>query len=68
MLECKCKGCEERHPGCHSDCPDYILFRKKLEEENKKKIEDRGPDMHYVERKPFIEGFRRSRRKEKIND
>lgn len=36
MLECKC--CEERHPGCHSDCPDYILFRKKLDEENKKKI------------------------------
>ena len=40
MLECKCKGCEERHQGYHSDCPDYILFRKKLEEENKKKIEE----------------------------
>lgn len=68
MIECKCKGCEERHPGCHSDCPDYILFRKKLDEENKKKIEDRGPNMHYVDGAAYAAGNRRSRRKEKTND
>lgn len=31
-----CKNCERRNPGCHSDCQDYISFRKELEEYNKK--------------------------------
>lgn len=23
----KCKHCEERHPACQADCPDYKEFR-----------------------------------------
>ena len=29
-----CKGCEERHTGCHSSCPKY---REYVEENNKRK-------------------------------
>jgi hypothetical protein len=29
-----CKGCERREVGCHIDCPDYIRFRKEVDELN----------------------------------
>lgn len=31
-----CLDCDERYIGCHSDCPKYLEYRKKLDEENKK--------------------------------
>lgn len=30
----QCKDCEERHLGCHSDCPDYAEFRAEVERKN----------------------------------
>lgn len=33
----KCKGCEERHEGCHSTCESYLQERAKLDEINKAK-------------------------------
>ena len=37
MLECKCcKGCEERHVRCHSDCEEYREFREAKDRENAK--------------------------------
>jgi len=37
--ELECKSCvpPKRFPGCHSTCKDYIVWRKKLDN-NKKKI------------------------------
>ena len=32
----QCKGCEERHTGCHSSCPKYREF---LQENEKEKAE-----------------------------
>lgn len=29
----KCKGCQERHIGCHGTCPDYIAFSTKRGQE-----------------------------------
>lgn len=29
-----CKGCEERHDLCHSECEKYLEFRRKKDEEN----------------------------------
>lgn len=28
-----CKECSERHPGCHSACPKYLEFKKRVAEE-----------------------------------
>ena len=39
-MECKCKGCTERHVGCHEDCEHYNEFRQRLDEQNKQKKED----------------------------
>lgn len=43
MGNTKCKGCQERHVGCHGTCPDYIAFKaereKELEEIRKKKAD-----------------------------
>lgn len=36
MKKAPCKGCEERHPGCHSECEGYIEWKKAHEEENEK--------------------------------
>lgn len=33
-MDCKCKGCEKRYPGCHAKCPDYAEFKKAVEAEN----------------------------------
>ena len=27
-----CKDCPEKHPGCHSTCPDYIIEKAFYEE------------------------------------
>lgn len=27
-----CKGCEDRHTGCHTKCPDYIEWDKARKE------------------------------------
>lgn len=37
-----CKGCEERHPNCWSECEKYIEARKKLDEENAKIREEKS--------------------------
>ena len=29
-----CKGCEKRHTGCHSTCPDYIACRTEKDRTN----------------------------------
>lgn len=36
----KCKGCEERHPSCHSTCESYLQERARLDEINKAKLLD----------------------------
>ncbi len=35
-----CKDCKKRNPGCHSDCQDYISFKKELDEYNSKRKEE----------------------------
>lgn len=30
-----CRGCTERHVGCHDNCPVYIAYRKRLEDERR---------------------------------
>ena len=37
MTDSGCKGCTERHEGCHSQCERYKAFRKKLDEKNERK-------------------------------
>lgn len=27
MVKAPCKGCEERHQGCHSSCPRYAEYK-----------------------------------------
>lgn len=26
-----CKNCGDRHPGCHSECPEYEEFKRRLD-------------------------------------
>jgi len=36
-----CDGCEDdREVGCHSWCPKYIRWKKKMDKANKKRHED----------------------------
>lgn len=40
-FKCKCRGCTKRHPGCHSECPDYKEYRRQIDEANKaRKLEN----------------------------
>lgn len=34
-----CKGCEERHVGCHIDCEIYKKNREKLDKEKEARIQ-----------------------------
>ena len=36
-----CKDCEKRNPGCHSICRDYISYKEKLDELNRKIKEEK---------------------------
>lgn len=35
MINCKCKGCEQRHPHCHKDREDYAKYKAEIEKKNK---------------------------------
>ena len=37
----KCKGCEERHAGCHATCKLYSIYRKELDAVNEKIRKDK---------------------------
>lgn len=32
LRKAPCKGCQERTPGCHGSCEDYIAWKAALEE------------------------------------
>ncbi len=34
-----CKGCEERHVGCHIDCEVYKAYRANLDKEKEARIQ-----------------------------
>lgn len=34
-----CKGCEERHVGCHSTCEVYKAYRANLDKEKEARIQ-----------------------------
>ena len=35
-----CKNCTVRHEICHAGCPDYLKFRKEIDEINEKKRQE----------------------------
>lgn len=44
-----CLDCEERHPGCHSECEKYLEYRKKLDEARAKYQKQRETENNYYE-------------------
>lgn len=43
----KCFGCTKRRVGCHSECPDYISFREKLDEKNEEILKNKKEENGY---------------------
>ena len=46
-----CKGCEDRHTGCHSKCPNYIEWdrtRKEAEAKARKSYEAEHDAVGYM--------------------
>lgn len=37
-MKSSCKDCNERSPGCHGSCEEYMAFRKQQAEINKKRL------------------------------
>lgn len=31
-LASPCKGCEERHSGCHGECEEFVAWKKEYEQ------------------------------------
>ena len=52
-----CKGCQKRTIGCHSTCPEYLAYRKELEEQ--KRIEKLN--------KEYQPNYRKSYKPQSIN-
>lgn len=36
MKKAPCKGCEERHPGCHAECESYKAWAEARQELNRR--------------------------------
>jgi hypothetical protein len=32
-----CKGCQERHIGCHASCETYLAWRSEIDKENEER-------------------------------
>ena len=45
-----CYNCLKRHMGCHSDCPEYLDFKKTNEQGNKL----RRNDVNYTDYKQSV--------------
>ena len=39
MAKGPCKNCDKRHVACHSECEEYIAYRKEADRVNKKRRE-----------------------------
>ena len=50
-----CLNCEKRHYNCHTDCKDYNLYKKHLEEMKKKKEMEQIVPTHSRRRKRVYE-------------
>lgn len=50
-MESKCKGCEERHVGCHAKCEDYKNFCKEWAAYKKKIKDAKNKDSEYRQHK-----------------
>lgn len=51
MIKPPCKNCQDRTIGCHATCENYISYKKKLEERNKRISEYndvQGFDIHMM--------------------
>ena len=47
MRTAPCKGCEKRHPYCHSECKDYADYsRERQEMLRRKKIDNEYAIVH----------------------
>lgn len=55
MVKCPCKGCENRHSGCHGKCEAYAEFRVNHEAAKMQNAEDRKLGKYYIERKKRLE-------------
>ena len=42
-----CKGCAERHEGCHGSCERYITESRKNQKENERQWKERQLFNHY---------------------
>lgn len=39
-VQAPCKGCEDRHTGCHADCTRYIAFRREEDRYKQERLKD----------------------------
>lgn len=48
MIDSPCRACTDRPVGggCHSSCPKYAEYRKKIDERNRKREEAREANRH----------------------
>lgn len=49
MITGPCKGCQERHQGCHSDCAAYKAYKAELHRIAGIKEVERQKDVHNFE-------------------
>lgn len=62
-MKCKCKGCDERHIGCHSECDAYKQYQKYCEGIRKERSKYRDVDCHIFENKMNIREYKMKRDK-----
>lgn len=39
-VQAPCKGCADRHTGCHTDCTRYIAFRREADRYKQEQSKD----------------------------
>lgn len=53
--KCECKGCEKRHPGCHSNCESYQKFWEERRAMCKARMEEKEANGWYWTRMSIVE-------------
>jgi hypothetical protein len=59
-MQRNCKGCEDRHEGCHTTCEIHKEYRKDMDEQKKNKRLKREIEVYLIQQS--LKNKRRKRR------
>jgi hypothetical protein len=57
-MKVPCRGCDDRHTGCHAECEKYLSWSNERREARERDYASRIADIYAVERDKKIKSYK----------